>query len=240
MVANLSRTSSEEIVPFQRFKEAVNDLKQDDTVLLRFLRARNYDLKKAEEMIRSALQWREEVDIKNYQNWEFPPYYKSEMAYQFFGNDYEGAPALWVPVGKWNGKHLVENGEGENLLRWAFAMIERGLKTVQDNDSQGNVIVDLSGLTYSQATHIASLKLFYQGCQRIEQCYPEIIKSVIVINAPWVFTLGYNFIKGIITRETQEKIRIFGCNKDEWMPILHQKFPKESILPELVRDLNGN
>lgn len=89
---------------------------------------------------------------------------------------------MWVPVGRWNGKILVDNGEGENLLRWAFAMIEKGLKIVQENDCQGNVIVDLAGLTYSQVTHIASLKLFYHGCQKIEQCYPEIIKSVTIIN----------------------------------------------------------
>lgn len=39
-----------------------------------------------------AVQWREEIDMKNCFNWEFPPYYKNEMAYQFYGRDYEGAP----------------------------------------------------------------------------------------------------------------------------------------------------
>lgn len=97
---------------------------------------------------------------------------------------------MWVHVGKWNGKVLVENGEGENLLRWAFAMIERGLKTVEECDSQGIVIVDLNGLTYSQVSHIASMKLFFHGCQKIEQCYPELIKKLMIINGEFKFTFN--------------------------------------------------
>lgn len=85
-------------------------------------------------------------------------------------------------VGRWNGKVLVENGEGDNLFRWAMAMIERGLKSVEEHDSQGHVIVDLDGLTYSQVSHLASMKLFFAGCQKIEQCYPELIKKLFIIN----------------------------------------------------------
>ncbi|ODM90631.1 SEC14-like protein 4 [Orchesella cincta] len=230
----------EEAGLLRQFKEAVVDLKQEDIVLLRFLRARNHDLNKAEEMIRYAMQWRQEIGIDNYMKWEFPEYYQTEMAYKFFGKCREN-PNLWVFVGKWNGKTLVDNGEGENLLLWALAMIEQGMRVVHDTKKQGNVIIDLQGLTYSQATHIGSLKLFYQGCQKIEQCYPEIIKSVTIINAPWVFTLGFNFIKGIITRKTMEKIKIIGCNKNEWMAELQRKLPNSSIVPELApRDENGN
>ncbi|CAL8144969.1 unnamed protein product [Orchesella dallaii] len=231
----------EEAGLLRQFKETVVDLKQDDEALIRFLRARNHDLNKAEEMIRGAMEWRQQVGIDSCLKWEFPEYYQSEMAYKFYGKDREGSPNLWVFVGKWNGKMLVDNGEGENLLRWAFAMIEQGLIVVKESNKQGNVIVDLQGLSYSQATHIASLKLFYHGCQKIEQCYPEIIKSVTIINAPWVFTLGFNFIKGIITRKTMEKIKILGCHKDEWMAELQSKMPNSSIAPELApKDVNGN
>lgn len=60
------------------------------------------------------------------------------------------------------------------------------------------------------------------------------------VAAPWVFTIGYNFIKGIITKKTLEKIHIFGTHRDEWMAELRHKFPESSIIPELTSDVNGN
>jgi len=240
MVGILYEVDEIETESFEQFKKAVGDLKQEDQVLIRFLRARNYDIGNAESMIRNAIQWRKDMDIENFIKWDFPKYYNDDIGYSFHGKDREGAPILWIPVGKWNGKNLVENGEGENLLRWGFVMMERGLKASSETNSQGQVVVDLEGLSYSQVSHVASLKLFYQGCQRVEQCYPELIKSVTIINAPWVFTIGFNFIKGIITRKTMAKLQIFGSNRDQWLGELLGKFPSESIIPELVKDVNGN
>jgi len=38
-----------------------------------------------------------------------------------------------------------------------------------------------------------------------------------------------------------EKIKIMGCNKDEWMSELQKKMPNSSIAPELLpKDVNGN
>lgn len=62
----------------------------------------------------------------------------------------------------------------------------------------------------------------------------------VLLTAPWMFTMGWSFLKPIITRRTMEKISIFGCNKQEWMAELLHQVSEESILPEMLKDCNGN
>ncbi|ODM92851.1 SEC14-like protein 2 [Orchesella cincta] len=87
-----------EVAILQQFKEAVVDLNQADVVLLRFLRARDYDLENAEKMLRNAVKWREEIGIDNYLQWEFPPYYQSCVRNLKFGEDFEGAPSNLLAI----------------------------------------------------------------------------------------------------------------------------------------------
>ncbi len=63
---------------------------------------------------------------------------------------------------------------------------------------------------------------------------------LIFLTAPWMFTMGWSFLKPIITRRTMEKITIFGCNKQEWMAELLNQIPEDNLLPEMMKDCNGN
>ncbi|CAL8144978.1 unnamed protein product [Orchesella dallaii] len=226
------KPDEEEVVIFQQFKDKVKDLDQSDETLIRFLRARDYDIPNAEKMLRSATQWREEIGIDNCLKWEFPPNYESDLPYKLFGKDYDGAPICWVFAGKWTTKKLVENEESEHVLRYDYSVMEKGLRRIVECGTAGVIVLDMEGLSFAQATHIPSLKLSYIVLQTIEQCYPEIAKAVYVINVPWVFSFAYNFIKGVIAPKTLAKVKIIS-SKDEWHAEFLKKFPVDSIVPEL-------
>ncbi|ODM94502.1 SEC14-like protein 4 [Orchesella cincta] len=186
-----------EVAILQQFKEAVVDLNQADVVLLRFLRARDYDLENAEKMLRNAVKWREEIGIDNYLQWEFPPYYQSCVRNLKF--------VCWLFVGKWPVKQLLENGETEQMLRYMYTIMEKSVITTKECGTPGYLILDMDGLTYAQSTHIASLKFAYNSFQKMEQCFPEIIKALYIINAPWIFTFAFNFVKGVFAKRRWKK-----------------------------------
>ncbi|CAL8144984.1 unnamed protein product [Orchesella dallaii] len=226
--------TEDEVSSLQKFKKIVSDLNLDDGVLIRFLRARDYNIDIAEQMLRYAVQWRKEMDLDNYslKRWNFPTHFYSALKYRYFGRDYEGAPISWLFIGTWALKQMVENEDLEQLRRYFYSVMEQGLQQTIICDSPGNVVVDMEGLSYTQATHMPSLKFFYMIFQTFEHCYPETMKSILIINAPWIFSFCFNFVKGIMVQRTLAKVKIFR-SKEDWHADFLKRFPRESIVPEL-------
>ncbi|CAL8117840.1 unnamed protein product [Orchesella dallaii] len=190
-------------------------------------------------MLRYAVQWRKEMDLDNYslKRWNFPTHFDSALKHIYFGRDYEGAPIAWLFLGAWTLKQMVENEDLEQLRRYFYSVMEQGFQLFIDCDSPGNVVVDMEGLSYTQATHIPALKFFYTIFQTFEQCYPETLKYILVINAPWIFSFCFNFIKSVMVQRTLAKVKIFR-SKEDWHADFLTRFPRESIVPELQPPIN--
>jgi len=58
-----------------------------------WLRARDLDIKKATDMFRSNLAWRESEDIDNILDWEPPSHFPTDYDYEIVGEDGEGRPS---------------------------------------------------------------------------------------------------------------------------------------------------
>jgi len=60
---------------FQQFRELVKDCKlhdNSDSYLLRWLIARNFDVKKAEDMLRASLEWRKKYKVNSLRDYTSP------------------------------------------------------------------------------------------------------------------------------------------------------------------------
>ncbi|ODM94503.1 SEC14-like protein 2 [Orchesella cincta] len=168
----------DEVMALQKFKVVVDDLDEDDNVLIRFLRARDYDVPSAEKMLRNAVEWRKDIGIDNYLQWEFPPNYPSDLNWKYFGTDNDGAGICWMVAGRSNLKAILDRGEYDSALRWSFVMMETGLKLFSESGIPGLVVIDMEDLSYNKATHIPSLKILYEGLQQFEKCYPEMARRL--------------------------------------------------------------
>ncbi|XP_061163292.1 SEC14-like protein 2 isoform X2 [Saccostrea echinata] len=87
----------------EKFKERVKDvLKQshDDHYLLRWLRARNFDLKKSETMLRNHIAWRKRENVENIHDWECPEVIQKYFTGGLFGHDVDGCPVWIDPFGQ--------------------------------------------------------------------------------------------------------------------------------------------
>ncbi|OXA58288.1 hypothetical protein Fcan01_07345 [Folsomia candida] len=209
--------------------------------LIRFLIAREFNIEAAENMLRSSMQWRKDHRMDHIFEWKSPEYLHKDLPYSIPGFDKNGGPVVHIPFGKWNHRCWVEKGYGEDLLRWGYRLIEDAFqKATSDGLRQCTAIFDLGGISYYQAAHIPSLKVLYNGFKALEQNYPEMLKSIVIVNAPWLFAIPFNFIKGTISPNTLSKLKIFDSNKKIWLDYLLERCPEKSLPKAYFEDQNGN
>jgi len=227
----------DEIRNLEEFKKRVDDLKQDDVTCIRFLRAREQNLDKAESMLRRCLKWREDVEISKYVSWRPSNPVMEDTTFYSTGNDFEGRPVFWLPMGRWNTRTLVEKGFKEDVSQLRYYILETLMEKLRNSSvHQCIVIFGVEGLTYWKVAHLDTMQMMMDSFHDLALYYPEIIKSMFVINTPWYFPYVLTFIKPILSQRTTKKLHIFNSDKKKWMAALLDVMPRESIPKEYLED----
>jgi len=215
-------------------------LQEDDVTLIRFMRAREYDLQKAEDMLRKSLKWRKE-NLDKILEWKCPQIYLDALPFRICGVDNIGATVIWLRLGHWHGRQLIEQGLKQECLKYGNWIIEKSFATLKNGGNKPcHVIVGIEDLSLYQITHIETMQTLFAGFQNLEQNYPEVLKRVHIVNAPWMFTMAFNFIKPILSAHTLAKIQVFGSNKKQWLPVLQEFMPRKTIPKEYLDSENNN
>ncbi|XP_030074702.1 SEC14-like protein 2 isoform X6 [Microcaecilia unicolor] len=106
-----------------KFRENVQDVLpslpfHDDYALLKWLRARNFNLQKSEAMLRKHIEFRKRMDLdnilKNYQPPEVLQLYRSGG---FCGYDREGYPIWYYVIGTLDAKGLLFSASKQDLIK---------------------------------------------------------------------------------------------------------------------------
>ncbi|CAG7718747.1 unnamed protein product [Allacma fusca] len=222
----------------------LNELLNSDMELLRWIRARDYNLDQAELMLRKHMKWREEIGYDQLAFWDMPKLCEDLMPETMLGFDDDNCPVLVSPSGKWDMKKTLEvvGSETALLSRWKIAKtIEEAMKGKLTSEgvpvTQYSVITDLQGLTISQGT-IAVLQAVSDCAQIFEANFPESSKYLIVINAPWFFATFYKCLKPFLSEKTKAKTHIYGKCRKEWTEFLGSKFPPH-VIPRLYGGSNN-
>jgi hypothetical protein len=212
--------------------------RMDDAMLLRFLRARKFDLVRTKAMLLDAEKWRQEfgVDdlIKNFDfkekaevNKYYPQYYHK--------NDQDGRPVYIERLGKLDIKALYAATTQERLLQRLVFEYEKCLSSRLPSCSAACghpvesycTILDLDGVSLSNFYRV---KDYVSAAASIGQNrYPETMGKFYIINAPWAFSAVWAVIKPWLDEVTVKKINILGGGyKDELiMQIPLENLPKE-------------
>ncbi len=155
----------------------------DDTVLVRFLRARNLDIQKAETMLRKSLEWRRSNDIDSIKKFHLPPILIKNFKYYYCGDDYEGRPVLLMPIGKWDGKKIIGMGYKEEAGKFMYKICEILMdKCRAKGITQFQVIVDYNELTFWKIAHYASLETLLRVVINFEANFPETLFKTHFVN----------------------------------------------------------
>ncbi|ODN04832.1 SEC14-like protein 2 [Orchesella cincta] len=201
----------------------VNDEVLEDKDLVRFLRARSCNLDAAEIMLRNHHDWYIAEDMKdNLANYDSPPGWDDDFYYKLTGFDRTGCIVAVAPFGKWDIQKEMANGNKEEWVKFCYHQLERLWTVVKfkcknkDHLTQLVGIADLEGFSLRQVTSYDVVEAAIRCLKAFDANYPESIKTVVIVNAPWAFQLMWKLIRPFLSEQTQSKLSFLGANKEKW------------------------
>ncbi|KAG1758250.1 CRAL-TRIO domain-containing protein [Suillus occidentalis] len=215
--------------------------RMDDPMLLRYLRARKFDVPKAKAMLLAAEQWRQDMKVDEIvRNFDFTEKEQVDQYYpQYYHKmDKDGRPVYIERLGKLNVPALYGITTKERLLQRLILEYEKFLtdRLPACSAAVGHpvetvcTILDLKGV---------SLSSFYQVRDYVNEAskigqdrYPECMGKFYIINAPWGFSAVWSLIKPWLDEVTVSKIEILGSS-------YQQKLLQDIRAEDLPADLGG-
>uniref|UniRef100_A0A8C3FJP4 SEC14 like lipid binding 2 n=1 Tax=Chrysemys picta bellii TaxID=8478 RepID=A0A8C3FJP4_CHRPI len=233
-VGDLSPKQAEALA---KFRENLQDVlpslpNHDDYFLLRWLRARCFDLQKAEAMVRKYVEFRKHMDADNIINWRPPEVIQKYMSGGMCGYDRDGCPIWYEIIGPLDAKGILLSASKQDLLKNKYRDCEMLL---QECDKQTQklgkrvemvmMIYDCEGLGLKHLWKPA-VEAYGELLSMFEENYPETLKRLFVIKAPKLFPVAYNLIKHFLSEDTRKKIVVLGAN---WKEVLQKYIAPEEI-----------
>ena len=126
----------------------------NDSVFLRFLRAREFNVEKAREMLSQSIHWRKKHGVdKILESYEFPQVVKEYFPGSWHHHDKEGRPVFVLRLGQMDVKGIIKSIGEEGLIKLTLHICEEGLKKTEDASHRLNrpistwtLLLDLDGL----------------------------------------------------------------------------------------------
>jgi hypothetical protein len=165
-------------------------LEKPDTVLLRWLRARKWQVPAAMQFIMETLRWRHDWGLRrlvaNGERDLVPEECASGKIYSM-GKDKAGRPVTYV--------HASEHIKGQYSLeateKLIILLMETSKALAVPPIEDGTVVIDMDNVTLQNLDY-QHIKFMINAMQN---CYPECLGSGFVVNAPWSFGVVWNVIK---------------------------------------------
>ncbi|KAH8920684.1 CRAL/TRIO domain-containing protein [Atractiella rhizophila] len=220
-----------------------------DADLLRWLRARNFQVEKSYEMYKAHVDWRKSVDLDNlYKNfpWERARSAAKKFYPQFFHKtDKTGHPVHIHRLGLIDLAKLYQVVSQQEEIQFLYLQNEMNVRErfpactkvlkEQAQASGGNPdevrhietvtsIIDVSGVTVFQFWKVKDV--VSQVITISDANYPETLNHTYVINAPSLFSTIWGYIKGWIDPRTASRVSILST---DYQKTLLENIPAENL-----------
>uniref|UniRef100_A0A3P9H785 SEC14-like lipid binding 7 n=1 Tax=Oryzias latipes TaxID=8090 RepID=A0A3P9H785_ORYLA len=234
-VGDLSPKQAECLAQFQ---EQIRDIlpslpAQHDHYLLRWLRARNFNIQKAEAMIRKHVEFRKQMRLDTIvSDWTPPEVIQKYVSGGMCGYDREGSPVWFDVIGPLDPKGLLMSASKQDYQRTKIQhaeMLQQECRRQSEKlgkNVEGIVLIyDCEGLGLKHIWKPA-IETYGEILTMFEENYPEGLKKVFIIKAPKLFPVAYNLIKHFMCEETRRKILVLGS---DWQEDLHKHIDPDQL-----------
>lgn len=195
--------------------------------LIRFLKAREWNVAKAHKMLVDCLNWRVQNEIDNILA---KPIVPSELCRDvrdsqligLSGYSREGLPVFAIGVGlstfdKASVHYYVQSHIQINEYR-DRVILPSATKKYGRHISTCVKVLDMTGLKLSALSQIKLLSII----STIDDLnYPEKTNTYYIVNTPYVFSACWKVVKPLLQERTRKKVQVLqGCGRDELLKIM--------------------
>uniref|UniRef100_A0A2K6R6V5 CRAL-TRIO domain-containing protein n=1 Tax=Rhinopithecus roxellana TaxID=61622 RepID=A0A2K6R6V5_RHIRO len=180
-----------------------------DEHILQFLRARDFNIDKAREIICQSLTWRKQHQVDYILD-----YYTGGWHHYNKG----GRPLCVLRLGQMDTNGLVRVFGEEALLRYILSINEEGLRQCEENIkvfiwhiSSWTCLVDLEGLNMRHLW-IPDVKALWRIIEVVKANYHERLSRLLILRAPRVFPVLWTLVSPFIDDNTRKKFLIYAGN----------------------------
>ncbi|KAG7096421.1 hypothetical protein E1B28_003860 [Marasmius oreades] len=209
--------------------------RMDDATLLRFLRARKFDVTAAKAMLLDCEKWRQEVGVDDImKNFDFKEKEQVDKYYpQYYHKmDKDGRPIYIELLGNFDYKALYGLTTQDRLIKQLVWDYEKFITTRLPACSKlvgypvetSCTILDLSYISLTNFYHVKDY--VSQAIAIGQNRYPESMGKFYIVNAPYLFSTVWSLIKPWLDEVTAAKIAILGSN---YQPELLKQIPAENL-----------
>jgi hypothetical protein len=252
-IPRMSSADEEALIFIKRLRNEIPEIDQkfkqrmDDGYLYRFAKARGFVFDDAKQMLVKHIEWLETAHVTELINFDFPelPEVKAAFPHGYHGVDKMGRAIYISRLAKTDQDRLFRVTDWDRFLKfWIQSYEELIVRKIPVCTANGGrnpqlpglpapsalaplqtlTILDLKGVGLSHIN--MKVKEFIEKSNTVSSLnYPEILGAMYIVNAPGVFPLMWNAIKGMIDPGTRSK-----------MHVLTAKQTKEKLLEVISPD----